>query len=170
VKDAVHHSVRKGAFLNLPHHKKPLKIKHVEFKSRPKFICTPGSIFKANTCVKCPVGTYGNMTTGLCELCPIGHYQPLEGSVSCLPCPPGTSTRRTHAKNVWECRCKCKPVHCYFSRNLYMRFFTQLMQSRLAMGPTQPPIQWVPGALSLGVKWPGREADHSHPSSDKVKE
>jgi hypothetical protein len=32
-------------------------------------------------------------------------------------------------------------------------------------GPTQPPIQWVPGALSLGVKWPGREADHPPPSS-----
>jgi len=24
--------------------------------------------------------------------------------------------------------------------------------------PTQPSIQWVPGALSLGVKWPEREA------------
>jgi hypothetical protein len=30
-----------------------------------------------------------------------------------------------------------------------------------ALGPTQPSIQWVPGALSLGVKRPGREADHS---------
>jgi hypothetical protein len=28
----------------------------------------------------------------------------------------------------------------------------------------------VPGALSLGVKWPRCEADHSSPSSDKVKE
>jgi hypothetical protein len=37
-------------------------------------------------------------------------------------------------------------------------------------GPTQPPIQWVPGALSLGVKRPGREADHSPPSSAEVKE
>jgi hypothetical protein len=36
-------------------------------------------------------------------------------------------------------------------------------------GPTQPPIQWVPGALSLGVKWPGREVDHSPPSSAEVK-
>jgi hypothetical protein len=41
--------------------------------------------------------------------------------------------------------------------------------SRTALGPTQPPIQWVPGALSLGVKWPGREADHSPPSSAEVK-
>jgi hypothetical protein len=33
--------------------------------------------------------------------------------------------------------------------------------SRPARGSTQLPIQWVQGALSLGVKRPGREADHS---------
>jgi hypothetical protein len=37
------------------------------------------------------------------------------------------------------------------------------------MGPTQPPIQWVPGALSPRVKRPGRETDHSAPSSAEVK-
>jgi hypothetical protein len=42
--------------------------------------------------------------------------------------------------------------------------------TRLALWPTQPPIQWVPGAISLGVKRPGREADHSPPSSAEVKE
>jgi hypothetical protein len=42
--------------------------------------------------------------------------------------------------------------------------------SRVALGPTQPPIQWVPGALSLGVKQLGHEADHSPPSSAEVKE
>jgi hypothetical protein len=42
--------------------------------------------------------------------------------------------------------------------------------SRTALGPTQPPIQRVPGALSLGVKQLGREADHSPPSSAEVKE
>jgi len=30
-------------------------------------------------------------------------------------------------------------------------------------------MQWVPGALSLGVKWRGREADHSPPSSAELK-
>jgi hypothetical protein len=40
--------------------------------------------------------------------------------------------------------------------------------SRTAVGPTQLPIQWVPGALSLGVKRPRREADHSLPSSAEV--
>jgi hypothetical protein len=38
--------------------------------------------------------------------------------------------------------------------------------SRPTLGPTQPPIQCVLGALSLGLKRPKREADRSHPSSD----
>jgi hypothetical protein len=41
--------------------------------------------------------------------------------------------------------------------------------SRTALGTTQPPIEWVPGVLSLGVKRPGREADHSPPPSAEVK-
>jgi hypothetical protein len=32
--------------------------------------------------------------------------------------------------------------------------------SRPTLEPTQPPIQWVLGALSLGVKEPECEADH----------
>jgi len=40
---------------------------------------------------------------------------------------------------------------------------------RPALAPTQSPIQWVPGALSLELKQPGREADHSPPSSTEVK-
>jgi hypothetical protein len=41
--------------------------------------------------------------------------------------------------------------------------------SRQVLGPTQPPIQRVLGALSPGVKWPGGEADHSPGSSAEVK-
>jgi hypothetical protein len=40
--------------------------------------------------------------------------------------------------------------------------------SRTALGPTQPPIQWEPSALSLGVKRSGREAGRSFPSSVEV--
>ena len=39
--------------------------------------------------------------------------------------------------------------------------------SRLALGPTQPPVQWVPG-LSWGKDWPGHDSDPSPPSSAVV--
>jgi hypothetical protein len=41
------------------------------------------------------------------------------------------------------------------------RFFL-FTASRPTLGSTQPPIQWVAGALTPGVKRPGREADHPH--------
>jgi hypothetical protein len=42
--------------------------------------------------------------------------------------------------------------------------------SRMALGPTNLPILWISGALSLGLKRPGREADNSPPSSTEIKE
>jgi hypothetical protein len=51
-----------------------------------------------------------------------------------------------------------------------LEFFLFTTTSRTALGPTQPPIQLVPGSLSLEVKRPGREADHSLPSAAEVKE
>jgi hypothetical protein len=43
-----------------------------------------------------------------------------------------------------------------------LRIFLFITESRPALGPTQPPIQWVK------VKRPGREAGHSPPSSEEV--
>jgi hypothetical protein len=40
---------------------------------------------------------------------------------------------------------------------------------RPAVGPTQPPTQWVLGFFSPGVKRPGHEAHHSLPSTAEVK-
>jgi hypothetical protein len=54
-------------------------------------------------------------------------------------------------------------------QGLVIFLFTTAM-SRTDLGLTQPPIQWVAGTLSLGVKQPGREADHLLPSSAEVKE
>jgi hypothetical protein len=41
--------------------------------------------------------------------------------------------------------------------------------SRLALGPTQSPIQWVTAVLSPRVKQSGREADHLPPTSAEVR-
>jgi hypothetical protein len=60
-------------------------------------------------------------------------------------------------------------------RMMEVRFSTALGNflfdtvSTAVLGPTQLPIHWVLKALSLGVKKPGRDADHSPPSSAEVK-
>jgi len=43
-------------------------------------------------------------------------------------------------------------------------------KSRPAVGPTQPHIQGIIGALFLGLKRPGSEAHYLHPSSAEVEE
>jgi hypothetical protein len=49
------------------------------------------------------------------------------------------------------------------------KIFLFSIESSPALGPTQPTVQWVQWDISPGVKTPGREADHSSPSSAKVK-
>jgi len=49
-------------------------------------------------------------------------------------------------------------------------FFSSPPRPKPALGPTQAPIQSLLGALSLGVKEPGREDDHSSLFSAQVKE
>jgi hypothetical protein len=40
--------------------------------------------------------------------------------------------------------------------------FSLVHSVQMALGPTQPPIQWVPGVLSLVLKRLGREAEHNN--------
>jgi len=62
--------------------------------------------------------------------------------------------------------CDSKTVSTNFPKSNHHR----LLSTRPALRPTQTPIQWIQSALPLGVKWSGREADRSHPSSADVKE
>jgi hypothetical protein len=50
-------------------------------------------------------------------------------------------------------------------RQEILRFFRS---SRPAVGPTQPPVQWVPVFLGI-VTRPGRDVDRSPPTSSEVK-
>jgi len=52
---------------------------------------------------------------------------------------------------------------------LYLCLYDICTGSRQTLGPIQPPIPGVPGALSLEAKRKGREADYSPPSSAEVK-
>jgi hypothetical protein len=50
-----------------------------------------------------------------------------------------------------------------------LEIFLFITVSRPVLEPTFPPIQWVPEALSLGVKRTECGAEHSSPSSAEVK-
>jgi hypothetical protein len=59
-------------------------------------------------------------------------------------------------------------IQCYTPFSL-RRIFPVTPVSGPVLDSTQPPIEWVPGALSLGVKRVGRKADHSPPTSAEVR-
>jgi len=50
----------------------------------------------------------------------------------------------------------------------FIQCFLFATESKLALGPTQHLIQWVPADISLGVKRPEHEADHSPTCSVEV--
>jgi hypothetical protein len=101
-----------------------------------------------------------------------------------------TSTKQTlwlnriHWSQKWQskhCNIHSLVVALYFlyarREHTHNRENTSLIQEisliskplRRAPGFTQPPIQCVPGAVSSGIKRQGGKADHSSPSSAKVK-
>jgi hypothetical protein len=91
-------------------------------------------------------------------------HLPTRGTLQCS-CP----SRKGKVIPVLLIELSTTPCRCIqIVRGLGIFLFTTA--SRTALGPTQPPIQCVPGALSPGVKRLGREVDHSPPSSAEVKE
>jgi hypothetical protein len=79
-------------------------------------------------------------------------------------------TRAVIVQSVWRWATGWMIGVLGFDSRRGLGIFLFTTASRPALGSTQPPIQWVRGAFSLGVKRPGREADHSPPSSAEVKE
>jgi hypothetical protein len=69
--------------------------------------------------------------------------------LSCIPSNEGSR----YSDGLWGGR----PV--FDSRQCKILLFSTA--SKRTLGLTQPPIQWVPGTLSAGLKRQGHEADHS---------
>jgi len=59
-------------------------------------------------------------------------------------------------------------MHYYYTSDIIKISELSAQTSSGVVGPRAGPIQWVPGALSLGVKWSGYKADHSPTSSAEV--
>jgi hypothetical protein len=96
------------------------------------------------------------------------HPAPLR-SILMLSCyPPFNDSRAVIAQSVkrWSTGWTIRVLGFDSQRGLGIFLFTTT--SSTALGPTQPAIQWVPEALSLEVKRPVLEADHSPPSSAEV--
>jgi hypothetical protein len=85
-----------------------------------------------------------------------------------------------HAWSVSPTWRLCCSLCSIYSAGLYVKVFFGIrlvgvqeyssVSSRPALGPNQPPIQWITGDLSPRVKRPGREADHSPTTSTEIKE
>jgi hypothetical protein len=79
--------------------------------------------------------------------------------------------------SIWSiCNCgaavrftECVDLSIYMHDKVFRTAGVILIASRPTLGPAQHHIQWVLGALSPGVKRLWHEADHSPPSSAKVK-
>jgi hypothetical protein len=59
--------------------------------------------------------------------------------------------------------------NCSIISNGGPRDFSLFQVSRPALGPTQLPVEWVVGPVTLGMKWLGCIANHSPPFSAKFK-
>ncbi|XP_022082655.1 sushi, von Willebrand factor type A, EGF and pentraxin domain-containing protein 1-like [Acanthaster planci] len=61
----------------------------------------------AYVCAACTAGTMYNASTVECQLCPRGSYQEEQAQLTCIPCPPGTTTAAEGTKNATSCREIC---------------------------------------------------------------
>ena len=79
---------------------------------------------------------------------------------------------RPSSTSVWCFQYLSTPPRCAVRSNsafLHFIYVLTFFCFRPALGPTQPPIQWVPG-LYWGVKWTGCGIDHPPLSRAEVKE
>ncbi|CAI5447536.1 unnamed protein product [Caenorhabditis angaria] len=80
-----------------------------------EYNCQAGQIVSKDLCVPCAPGTYHSSTTGKCELCQVGEYQPLTARTECFRCAHGQITESGGAQSEQDCKDNCPPGHQYDS-------------------------------------------------------
>jgi hypothetical protein len=87
------------------------------------------------------------------------HYRSPQEPPNCI-----LSWRELSQYSVWP-----QTGRLRFDSRQRQRTFPVASVSRSVLRPTQPPVQWAVGVLSLGKAWSRRDADHSPPSNAEVK-
>ena len=74
----------------------------------PATVCAAGtygtrSLTDPSLCSPCEAGKFASAGNVICAECPVGTYQPLNGSDGCSDCAPGTSTDGTGSARAGDC-------------------------------------------------------------------
>ncbi|KAL3983031.1 EGF-like domain family protein [Acanthocheilonema viteae] len=67
----------------------------------------PGSSLLTDCKNSCEAGSMFNISSGLCEPCGFGFYQPTSGAFTCIPCGVGKTTLKETSTTEDECRDEC---------------------------------------------------------------
>ncbi|XP_066302889.1 sushi, von Willebrand factor type A, EGF and pentraxin domain-containing protein 1-like [Branchiostoma lanceolatum] len=91
--------------------------------SSPSLGCMNGEIKEGIECVPCGSGTYHDVFEQTCRACSYATYQDEFGQTECKSCPNGTTTAKSGAKNVTECKvyddCDCGIHPCEMTPDGY---------------------------------------------------
>ncbi|XP_065064984.1 signal peptide, CUB and EGF-like domain-containing protein 2 [Rhopilema esculentum] len=80
---------------------------------RTEFCCPDNSTYiktsylATDYCYACTPGMYYDSTTQNCLGCPVNMYQNISGQASCVQCPSGSGTLRTHSKKCLDLGADC---------------------------------------------------------------
>jgi len=76
-----------------------------------EYSCPVGKVVVEDQCVDCSQGTYYDLASKSCMICPSGEYQNELGQVTCKECPPRAGrqgvTKTPGARTVEECQERC---------------------------------------------------------------
>jgi hypothetical protein len=81
----------------------------------------------------------------------------------------GRGGNRSYCNRRSDCAAGWVPLGSRFASRQGQHIFLFSKTSKQALMLVQSPVQWIPGALSQGVKRPGRESSHALPCSIEVK-